>query len=216
MEPVSAPGYDRFKTVVAIILAVILILMLLRGCATNPVAPASEATQVPVIATMVPILATVTFTPVPVSTETVPAATLAVETITPTASTLPPTEPPAAATVTVEGPTPTPAAAEPTATAAPTQEQDGSCNTSAPSRLAVGQNGRVLRRLNMRSDPSIQATILQTNPTGIQVQILGGPVCEPVGERAYLWWQIRLPDGAEGWSAEISQSGGTYFLEPVP
>jgi hypothetical protein len=73
----------------------------------------------------------------------------------------------------------------------------------------------VLQRLNLRSDPSIDATILQTNPTGTEVEIIGGPVCAPVDERAYLWWQIRLSSGAEGWSAESQLNERTYLLEPV-
>jgi hypothetical protein len=68
----------------------------------------------------------------------------------------------------------------------------------------------------MRNEPSIDATILQTNPTGTQVAITGGPVCTPVGERAYLWWQIRLADGAEGWSAEAMLNDPGYLLEPIP
>jgi hypothetical protein len=85
-----------------------------------------------------------------------------------------------------------------------------------PSRLSVGQKAQVLKRLNMRAGASIDATIIQTNPTNTQVEIIGGPVCTPVGDGAYLWWQIRLPDGAEGWSAESSLNDASYFLEPVP
>lgn len=61
------------------------------------------------------------------------------------------------------------------------------------------------------ADPLIQA-----NSTSTQVEIIGGPVCTPVGERAYQWWQIRLPDGKEGWSAESQLNSPSYFLEPVP
>jgi hypothetical protein len=68
----------------------------------------------------------------------------------------------------------------------------------------------------MRNDASITAPILQTNPTNTQVEITGGPVCTPVGERAYLWWQIRLPSGAEGWSAESQLNERSYLLEPIP
>jgi hypothetical protein len=66
----------------------------------------------------------------------------------------------------------------------------------------------------MRSEASINATIMQTNPTGSQVEIIGGPVCTPVGDSAYLWWQIRLANGAEGWSAETPLNEAAYFLEP--
>ena len=68
----------------------------------------------------------------------------------------------------------------------------------------------------MRNDSSINAALIQTNPTNTQVEIIGGPVCEPVGDRAYLWWQIRLSDGAEGWSAETQLNNPSYFLEPIP
>jgi hypothetical protein len=68
----------------------------------------------------------------------------------------------------------------------------------------------------MRDDAAIAAPILATNPTGTEVEIIGGPVCTPVGERAYLWWQIRLADGAEGWSAEMQLNEPSYLLEPIP
>jgi hypothetical protein len=32
---------------------------------------------------------------------------------------------------------------------------------------------------------------------------------------AYIWWQIKLPDGQIGWSAEASQQGAFYFMEPT-
>ncbi len=68
----------------------------------------------------------------------------------------------------------------------------------------------------MRSDASINASLIQTNPTNTQVEIIGGPVCTPVGDRAYQWRQIRLPDGKEGWSAESQLNSPSYFLEPIP
>jgi hypothetical protein len=36
----------------------------------------------------------------------------------------------------------------------------------------------------------------------------------PYWTGAYLWWQIRLPDGRVGWSAEGSLHGSFYFIEP--
>lgn len=214
MNRASAPGYDRFKTIIAIILVVILILMLLRGCATNavPQAPA-EAIESPNVTAVQPT--------VPPPTQTLGAAS-------PTETTAPSPSPTAQATNTpstvppTEDATPvaTSVATEPTATpvaeATPTQAQNAGCNTSVPSRLSVGQTARVLQRLNMRSEASINASLIQTNPTGMQVEIIGGPVCTPVGDRAYQWWQIRLADGKEGWSAESQLNSPSYFLEPIP
>ena len=68
----------------------------------------------------------------------------------------------------------------------------------------------------MRQEASIGAPILQTNAINTQVEIIGGPVCTPVGDHAYLWWQIRLANGAEGWSAESPLNQAGYCLEPVP
>ncbi len=210
MKRASAPRYDRFKTVVAVILAIILLLMLLRGCATNPV-PSAPSENLPVASAtdLLPTSAP--------PTQTVPAANPA-ETASPTS--LPPTAEvtatPTALTITA---TPALAATEaPTAVpaqAASTQASNVSCNTVAPSRLTVGQKARVTQRLNVRSSASIQASILKVNPANSQVEIIGGPTCEPVGGHAYLWWQIRLADGMEGWSAESPLNSAGYFLEPI-
>jgi hypothetical protein len=49
------------------------------------------------------------------------------------------------------------------------------------------------------------------------VEILGGPECTRYeGGATYLWWQIKLPNGQVGWSAEASASGAFYFMEPAP
>jgi hypothetical protein len=81
--------------------------------------------------------------------------------------------------------------------------------------LNVGQTAQVVQRLNVRSDPSITAPIILTNATGTQLEIIGGPVCTPGQDSAYLWWQIRLADGTEGWSAESPLNEATYLLELV-
>lgn len=213
MKPASAPGYDRFKTIVTAILVVILILMLLRGCATNSVPQAPSEN--------LPAASATDLLPTPaLPTQTVPAAS-PTETASPTS--VPPTvEATASQTETTVAPTATPAAAateSPTAVsgqATPTGAQNASCNTLASSRLSVGQKARVIMRLNLRSNPSIAASIVKVNPTNSQVEIIGGPTCEPVGAHAYLWWQIRLADGTEGWSAESPLNQTSYFLEPTP
>ena len=204
MTRLSAPGYDRFKTVVAVILGIILLLMLLRGCATTAV-PSTPAESAPATATVLP-----------------PTSALPTETLSASQPTASPaaTQSPAASPTEAQTATPTLAATEPpTATpeqATPAPAQNASCNTLASSRLSVGQKARVTQRLNVRSNASIKASILKINPTNTQVEIIGGPTCEAVGDHAYLWWQIRLPDGTEGWSAESPLNSASYFLEPVP
>lgn len=228
MERASAPGYDRFKLLVTIALIIILLLMLLRGCATTPATPQPTGP------------APATETAGPVATDTPPPDSTATESIAasntlqpPTASatenatalpnsspTPPPPEPSSTPSNEDVTATPTPAPLETpvlgTATATPSGDQTASCSTSVPSRLSVGSSARVVQRLNMRSQPLITAPILQTNAINTEVEIIGGPICTPVGESAYLWWQIRLADGMEGWSAESPLNDATYLLEPVP
>lgn len=206
MDRSRAPSYDLFKLIVALVLAAILILMLLRGCATNPAPPAALVTPANEVMT-------------PANNVIEPTAVAALPDATQPAlpSQAPPTATPLevmpSATPTTE-PTSEPTAA--THTAAPAEAQAGvACNTSLPSRLSVGAAARVIQRLNMRSEPAINAPILQTNATGTQVEIIGGPICTPQGERAYQWWQLRLANGAEGWSAETPLQQGSYFLEPI-
>jgi len=212
MKRASAPSYDLFKLAVTVALIVILLLMLLRGCATISAAPAateSSADNTPAASD----------TPSAIQTETKAASasntpeTLA-PSLTPTAevTATPVTE----ETTLISTPTESPNTETPqTATPASGPEQSTSCNTSVPSRLSVGDTAQVVQRLNMRSEATITAPILQTNSVNTRVEIIGGPVCTPVGERAYLWWQIRLANGVEGWSAESPLNEATYLLEPV-
>ncbi|MFT3891540.1 MAG: SH3 domain-containing protein [Anaerolineales bacterium] len=210
MNRASAPEYDRFKSIVAVILVVILLLMLLRGCATNviPQAPA-EAIESPQATAVQPT------SPPPSQTSSAAEPT---ETVAPSHS--PTAEATSTPTTVAATETATPVATGATATlvteATTTAAPDAACNTIVPSRLSVGQTARVLQRLNMRTEASINASIIQTNSTGTQVEIIGGPICTPVGNRAYQWWQIRLPDGTEGWSAETQLNSPSYFLEPAP
>jgi hypothetical protein len=74
----------------------------------------------------------------------------------------------------------------------------------------------VLRNLNMRAEPSIASPILRTNIAGTTVEVIGGPVCTPQGNSAYLWWNIRIADGSQGWSAETPLNEIAYFLKPLP
>jgi hypothetical protein len=68
--------------------------------------------------------------------------------------------------------------------------------------------------LNFRSSPGIHENWMRTNIPGTKVQVIGGPECVPHFTGAYVWWQIKLPDGQIGWSAESSQFGSFYFMEP--
>lgn len=203
MKRASAPGYDLFKLVVTLILTAILILMLLRGCAvTTP--PAA------LLPTEIVIASTSTQMTVPSSTPPpIPSPTSAPASPTPSPA---PTESPAPTAAPTGSPTPAPAVP-----ATPAASQGSSaCNAIVPSRLSLGQQARVLRNLNMRQEPAISSPIIQTNLTGATLEIIGGPVCTPQGNSAYLWWNVQRTDGSGGWSAETPLNEAAYFLEPLP
>ena len=144
-----------------------------------------------------------------------PSATMTVEVI-------PTTKPSATVTIqNVSSPTPLPsptgtatAKASPTPVEA-TRSVRTACETATErSRLQIGRNATILRRLNLRSSPGIQHNWLRTNLPGTQVEVVAGPECVPHLWGAYMWWQIRLPNGEIGWSAEGSIHGTFYFMAP--
>ncbi|MEP7135670.1 MAG: hypothetical protein ABI904_12125 [Chloroflexota bacterium] len=202
-----APLYDLFKMIVAILLLLIFLFLLFSNRSpqarqlqvvdatmttspsTSTVAPASS-TPLPPTATLVP-----TNTSTPISSLTL------IPTLTATA--LPaPTESPVPETL------PTPIVEIPSET--------NVCEAVSRSQLQVGMQATVARVVNLRSSPGIFNNWILTNHPGIQVEIIGGPNCTRYKNGgAYLWWQVKLPNGLTGWSAEASAFGAFYFMEPV-
>ncbi|MCL4272361.1 MAG: hypothetical protein KJZ77_00700 [Anaerolineales bacterium] len=198
-----APGYDLFKLVVAILLTVLLIVLLLRERDKRFEALSMSVTQAAVADVIVPT-ATIpapasTATPEPAQTETAPAQP-------------PVTETPVAETA------PTETAAAETPPADPQPVSDPNECPSNPTRIQVGMTVRVLDWLNFRAAPGIGRTIQTTNRPGTQMEVIDGPMCTMQGgnpPRAYLWWNLRMADGREGWSAEAPLNFPNYFMEPV-
>ncbi|HLF73439.1 MAG TPA: SH3 domain-containing protein [Anaerolineales bacterium] len=182
-----APGYDFFKLVVAILL-LSLALILMWGTAPQ-VPPPGTVPASPTI-----ILPTGTASPLPSATATTAS----------TATAAPPSSPSA-----------TPVSEAATAPAGSAAALTPCQAAMSRSRLQAGMRATVLRRLNFRSSPGIQDNWVLTNLPGTQIEIIAGPECLPHSSSAYLWWQVRLPDGRTGWSAEASLHGSSYFLEPV-
>ena len=108
---------------------------------------------------------------------------------------------------------PTPLPPQPS-TEIPTTPVVVECPLAIPSHLMSSQSAVATTNLNLRSSPEIKDNWLKTIPAGTSVEILGNPTCNPYLNRAYLWWQIKLPDGTTGWAAEGSLVGDSYFLEP--
>ncbi len=210
-----APFYDLFKLIVAIILLLIFVFLLLSNrsspahqiqvidpTTTQPpatpaaslkasptIAPASS-TSAPLAATLVPSN-TPALTPSPTNLPTHTFTALPQVTETPVPETLP--------TPIVEIPADT-----------------KTCESISHSQLQVGMQAAVVQTVNFRSSPGIFNNWIKTNLPNTQVEIVGGPSCTRYENGgAYLWWQVKLPDGRIGWSAEASAFGKFYFMEPV-
>lgn len=78
----------------------------------------------------------------------------------------------------------------------------------APETITVGYYAQVVNTDNVgvtvRGGPSTSNAPLTVANEGIVLLVLDGPV----EANEFLWWQIRLPDGTEGWVAGD-------FIEPV-
>lgn len=198
-----APGYDLFKLIVAILLTVLLIVLLLRERDKRFEALSMSVTQ----AAVADVIA-------PTATIPAPASTAMPE---PAQTESAPTQPPVTETPVVEA-TPTETAAAETPPADPQPVSDPNECPSNPTRIQVGMTVRVLDWLNFRAAPGLGKTIQTTNRPGTQMEVIDGPVCTMQGgnpPRAYLWWNLRMADGREGWSAEAPLNFPNYFIEPV-
>jgi len=107
---------------------------------------------------------------------------------------------------------PTPLPPQPSAEI-PTAPVVAECPLAMPSHLISSQSAIATTNLNLRSSPGIKDNWLKSIPTGTSVDVLGNSTCTPYLDGAYLWWQVKLPDGTTGWAAEGSLSRDFYFLE---
>ena len=222
-----APLYDLFKLVVAIMLLIIFLFLMWGVTPSAPPPQPATPTPPPPTFSAVPDTSTA-----PTPTETppppIPSTTLRASfTALPVISTSPaPTETPLPAPLsTTETNTPSPTSSPtlpPVTETLPTPiveipSEPDACAAISRARLQVGMRATILRRLNFRSSPGIMNNWILTNIPGTEVEVLGGPVCTRYQNGgSYLWWQIKLPNGMVGWSAEASAFGGFYFIEPVP
>lgn len=210
---VYAPGYDLFKLIVAVILTIILILLLLiesraRYAGLSLTSAASFMTERAALPTMTlqpPVAFTSTASIEMISTQT------PVMESTPTQLAI--LEPTPAETIPTQQPPPTEVAAVETVPASDPNE----CPTN-PTRIQAQDTVLVKDWLNFRTGPGLHYEIQRTNRPGIQMEVIGGPVCtikDGNPPRAYLWWNVRMETGQEGWSAEAPLNFPNYFLEPT-
>lgn len=208
-----SPGYDLFKLMVAILL-LILFLFLLRRSPSQAVGSSSTLFPTHGIATpsRPPAVTEERLTANPTDVPASPTSPA----LTSTPSAIPlPTEANEPTLTILPSPTGTSVTEPPASPIAETPVASACDAADARSRLQIGTNATILRRLNFRSSPGIRDNWILTNIPGTQVEIIGGPECLPYWAGAYMWWQIQLPDGRVGWSAEGSLHGSFYFIEPI-
>ena len=100
----------------------------------------------------------------------------------------------------------TPAEVQPTATLLPTPTSTLTVSLEtavAPAEITIGSvvvvTGTGTDGLRIRSSPEIEGfNDVGNAPEGTRLEVLAGP--EEVGE--YRWWQVRTPNGIEGWAAD--------------
>lgn len=207
--PRYASGYDLFKLLVVIVLVILLIFLLFRDHQQG--LPLSDVTKVPSTETFTSIPPTVSATRTEVAV--IASFTLEVPTSIPATITLLPS--PMPTEIATQSPSLTPI---PSQTA--TQAVGEVPCPSAPSRIKIGDSIRVLSRLNFRKGPGLNWPVILTNNPATELAVIGGPICTlrstPGGPKAYLWWNVRMKNGLEGWSAEASLINPNYFLDPLP
>jgi hypothetical protein len=79
----------------------------------------------------------------------------------------------------------------------------------------VGGKARIISNLNFRSSLGIAENLIRVNPVGMELKVIGGPECIPYQGSAYAWWNLEMPDGQQGWSAENLLNGSAYYLAPI-
>jgi len=223
--------YDIFKLVVAILLLILFLLLLRRPT----IIPLTAVQATPSSTGTLPAISSTTLdaNPVAVQATSTPAPQL-----TPPTESMPTDPPPSPAKTGTDAPTATstPSPTETNRTTTPavqasTQTETSvvastpiqidetpaltACEAASRSRLHTGMSATILHRLNFRSSPGLRDNWLRTNIPGTIVEVVGGPECLPHITGAYVWWQIKLPNGELGWSAEGSIHGTFYFMEPV-
>ena len=188
-------AYDIFKLIISAILLIILMRLSFRITPKVEIPTPTQTMSSTAVSKMTPtrtatstVTPTLTFTTTPTATPT--------WTPTPTASMTP--------TFT------------PTATYTPTLTATMDiCSLALESRLGIGKMARVKTNLNFRTAPGLDQKLILTNLFDTRLEIIGGPVCTTYLGGAYMWWEVRRPDGSTGWSAEGSATSRYYFLEPI-
>ena len=92
--------------------------------------------------------------------------------------------------------------------------QEPVCPQAESSALQVGMQVHTVDYVYIRSEPRwAEDTRLKQLRPGVQMEIIGGPVCALYNKGIYVYWQARLPNGEEVWIAEGDPQGA--YIEPV-
>lgn len=93
--------------------------------------------------------------------------------------------------------------------------QAGRCRLAPAAHLKPGAQAEILTNTYFRKAPrwSEETRIRLVGPQDGPVQIIGGPVCGLYKNGEYVYWQVQLPNGEQGWMAE-GDFQQTYLASP--
>ncbi len=94
------------------------------------------------------------------------------------------------------------------------EDQQKICPYAQESPFRVGMRVRTIDTVYLRSEPRwAEETRLKLLKPGVEMKIIGGPICAPYPKGVYVYWQVRLPDGSTAWIAEGDPQG--MYIEEV-
>lgn len=91
---------------------------------------------------------------------------------------------------------------------------------SVSKKLKVGKRAQICTfdsgdNVNLRYYPGVSSAVKDTLSPGIEVTILGGPICDP--ESGKWFWKVRTQEKKLiGWTSEGGDKLDPYYLCPVP
>lgn len=100
----------------------------------------------------------------------------------------------------VPTPTRTPTIVRPTVTLLPTSTPAPTLTPTPNVPTTIGKGGYVVvtNGVNFRKDASTTAQIIRTLGEGEVLEVVGGPT----DANNLTWWQLRDPNGSEGWAVQ--------------
>jgi len=90
------------------------------------------------------------------------------------------------------------------------------CKEAPEKRLSVGTHAVICTKsdpVRMRTTPSHSADLIDSLMPGVELVVIGGPVCDETN--SWWYWEVRTEDGFTGWVSEGGDAVDAYYVCPV-